>query len=167
MKQDPYASEAETAALLVPDTRTDAQKLLDTMLDERGAWEQGAASYPVLYQIAVELLARPERHELQKDGKHPAPCARFCEATAFRIAERGFHRRIDELTAQRMPPTNEEIKRLIIEGATKFELLGDWCLLIEYDPDVGRIPERWEPRYDVFHAASYVVRTLYGIKEQP
>ncbi len=42
----------------------------------------------------------PTRHELQAKGEHPAPCARFCEATAFRIAERGFHRRIDELTTQ-------------------------------------------------------------------
>ena len=25
------------------------------------------------------------RHDLQKEGKHPAPCARFCEATAFEI----------------------------------------------------------------------------------
>jgi hypothetical protein len=27
----------------------------------------------------------PTRHDLQKEGKHPAPCARFCEATAFEI----------------------------------------------------------------------------------
>lgn len=29
--------------------------------------------------------SRPTRHDLQKEGKHPAPCARFCEATAFEI----------------------------------------------------------------------------------
>ena len=28
---------------------------------------------------------QPTRHDLQKEGKHPAPCARFCEATAFEI----------------------------------------------------------------------------------
>lgn len=28
---------------------------------------------------------QPARHDLQKEGKHPAPCARFCEATAFEI----------------------------------------------------------------------------------
>jgi hypothetical protein len=27
----------------------------------------------------------PTRHELQAKGKHPAPCARFCEANAFEI----------------------------------------------------------------------------------
>jgi len=38
-----------------------------------------------------------EREELQKSGEHPAPCARFCEATAFRIAERQYQRRIEDL----------------------------------------------------------------------
>lgn len=61
--------------------------------------------------------------------------------------------------------TDDEIKRLIVEGARKFECLGDWCLLIDYDPDVGKVPERWEPQYDVFHAASYVVRSLQAIQE--
>ena len=27
----------------------------------------------------------PDRAELQAEGKHPAPCAKFCEATAFGI----------------------------------------------------------------------------------
>ena len=26
-----------------------------------------------------------DRHELQRQGKHPAPCARHCEATAFEV----------------------------------------------------------------------------------
>lgn len=26
-----------------------------------------------------------DRHELQKQGNHPAPCARHCEATAFEV----------------------------------------------------------------------------------
>jgi hypothetical protein len=57
-KQSPWASEEETRALIVPDTRTPAQKKLDGMLDKRGAWEQGAEPYKVLYQIAIELLER-------------------------------------------------------------------------------------------------------------
>jgi hypothetical protein len=51
-----YASEEETRALIVPDTRTTAEKKLDGMLDKRGAWEQGAEPYKVLYKIAIELL---------------------------------------------------------------------------------------------------------------
>lgn len=31
-----------------------------------------------------------DRHELQKDGNHPAPCARFCEANAFKIELRNL-----------------------------------------------------------------------------
>jgi hypothetical protein len=52
-----YATEAETDALIVKDTRTDDMRLLDSLLDERGANEQGAEAYPILYQITLELLA--------------------------------------------------------------------------------------------------------------
>ena len=55
-KQDPYASEEETKALLVPDTRTDAERKLDQMMTERGADQQGAEPSLILRQIALELL---------------------------------------------------------------------------------------------------------------
>lgn len=57
-KSDPYASEAESAAVIAPYTLSAAEKKLHDMMDERGAWEQGAETYPVLYQIAIELLER-------------------------------------------------------------------------------------------------------------
>jgi hypothetical protein len=53
---DPYASEEETKALLVPDTRTHSMKHLDALLESRGAWEQGADPYTVLYGIALDIL---------------------------------------------------------------------------------------------------------------
>jgi hypothetical protein len=52
-----YATEAETASLIVKDTRTDDMKLLDSLLDVRGANEQGAEAYPILYQITLDILA--------------------------------------------------------------------------------------------------------------
>ena len=55
-KEDTYASEAETQALLVPDTRTEAERKLAQMMTERGADEQGAEAYPILRQIALDLL---------------------------------------------------------------------------------------------------------------
>ena len=62
-KKDPYASEAETQALLVPDTRTAAERKLAQMMTERGADAQGAEAYVILRQIAVELLAeQPAQH---------------------------------------------------------------------------------------------------------
>jgi len=54
--KNPYASEEDTLALLRKDTRTDSEKILDRMMDERGANEQGAEPYVVLRQIALELL---------------------------------------------------------------------------------------------------------------
>lgn len=56
MKQDNYATEEQTRALIAPDTRTEAEKTLDEMLERRGAWEMGVEPYNVLYQIAAELI---------------------------------------------------------------------------------------------------------------
>ena len=56
MNKDFYASEKETLAMLVPDTRSFAERQLDVLLDMNGAWEQGADPYQVLYRIAIELL---------------------------------------------------------------------------------------------------------------
>lgn len=66
--------------------------------DEGGA-EPLLAAIAELKNLKQEH-GEPTRHELQAKGEHPAPCARFCEATAFWITERGLKRRIDELTAQ-------------------------------------------------------------------
>lgn len=56
--KDPYASEAETDALIVEDTRSLAQRTLDDTLKVRGADEQGADTYKILYDIAVELIEK-------------------------------------------------------------------------------------------------------------
>lgn len=76
-KNDPYASEAETQALLAPDTRTEAERKLDKMMDELGAWEQGAEPYPLLRHIALELLKK--QLEEQPAQKRPPNCGTgFC-----------------------------------------------------------------------------------------
>ena len=40
-------------------------------------------------------LAQPDRQELQAKGKHPAPCARFCEANAFQIEIRNLKAKLE------------------------------------------------------------------------
>ena len=60
-KKDPYASEAETDALIIEDERTEDMKLIDKLLDERGANEQGAESYKILYGITLELMAKSRK----------------------------------------------------------------------------------------------------------
>ena len=57
-KNDAYASEAETDALIVEDKRSLAQRTLDDTLKFRGADEQGADTYKILYDIAVELIEK-------------------------------------------------------------------------------------------------------------
>ena len=56
--KDSYAPIEETESLIKKDTRNAAEKKLDKMLEDRGAWEQGVDAYPILYKIAVELLER-------------------------------------------------------------------------------------------------------------
>ena len=46
-----------------------------------------------------EALQRPDRAELQAEGKHPAPCAKFCEATAFGIEIRALKAENKQLRA--------------------------------------------------------------------
>lgn len=123
---DPYATEAESATLFQPDTRTPAEKHLAAMLEARGAGEQGAETEVMLRAIALELIERdlshskpetaPEastgagcasqpadRRTLQATGKHPSPCARFCEATAFGIKIRGLESQLAQAQTQHQP----------------------------------------------------------------
>lgn len=57
---DPYATKAESEAVITTDTRSHSEKYLDQLLDMNGANEQGAEAYPILYKIALELV----------EGKH-------------------------------------------------------------------------------------------------
>lgn len=108
---DPYASEADTLALLRPDQRSDAEKKLDAMLEERGAWEQGSDAYPILYQFALEQMA--ERESIMQAISDPEnqpsqfgtvtlaymqrevaaereDCAKVCEAEWSNVAEKMY-----------------------------------------------------------------------------
>lgn len=73
------------------------------VVEETQAFSQHANRAAALQKLA-ELVAKHRaegRHALQAEGKHPAPCAKFCEATAFEIEARGLKRQIAELQAQR------------------------------------------------------------------
>ena len=77
-------------------TQTEALKLALEALQQ---WNTPLYKRGTAITAIKEALAQPERHELQAKGEHPAPCARFCEANAFRIVERGYQRQIRELQA--------------------------------------------------------------------
>lgn len=59
-KFDPYATAEESTAVMSPDTRTPAEKLVDQMLEGGGASEQGAEYGVVLRQVATKLAERVE-----------------------------------------------------------------------------------------------------------
>lgn len=87
---------------------------------------------------AIEAIDKPDRHPLQANGEHPAPCARFCEANAFRIAERGYQRRIEELQVRvRELVTLQERwnyidKRANVMSTSKYEAL---CSVLHIEVD--------------------------------
>jgi hypothetical protein len=80
LRTDPYASEAETDALIKPDPRGPAEKRLHTMMDERGAWEQGAESFSVLRDIALELLT--EQIKASANDRRTKACLMACEGVS-------------------------------------------------------------------------------------
>jgi hypothetical protein len=80
LRTDPYASEAETDALIKPDPRGPAEKRLHTMMDERGAWEQGAESFSVLRDIALELLT--EQIKSSTNDRRTKACLMACEGVS-------------------------------------------------------------------------------------
>ena len=53
---DIYGTAEEMAAVLQVDTRTSAEKELDLLLENRGAFEHGSDQYRVLRQITIELI---------------------------------------------------------------------------------------------------------------
>ena len=34
----------------------------------------------------------------------------------------------------------------VVEFARKYDALGDLCDYIDYEPDIGRVPEYWKPK---------------------
>lgn len=104
-KHDPYASEEETKALLVPDTRTAAEQKLAAMMAERGADEQGSEAYSILRQIALELL---------DEGRIEACCCKY--ATCMKACTpRG------KWLAEQPAPVNQGEFERFREGVWKLE----------------------------------------------
>ena len=73
------------------------QEALKELLDiveaaiQSGDWKvDGACDPDLVIRRAKKALAQPERHELQARGEHPAPCARHCEANAFKVVIRNL-----------------------------------------------------------------------------
>ena len=77
-------------------------RLRDTASRGVSVWgdlQMGAADALEAAQAEIERLTA-DRRVLQADGKHPAPCAKFCEATAFTIELRRAQAEIERLTAE-------------------------------------------------------------------
>jgi hypothetical protein len=80
---------------------------------------------------------RTERHELQAKGEHPAPCARHCEATAFRIVIKNLKAQL----AQTQEPVSlpDSMTPEMLKKVQMFSELGSYAA------------ENWANAYDVFH----------------
>jgi hypothetical protein len=93
-----------------------ASEAIDTVARHGGSVEIEAAirALPSQQDHFADANTLVGRHTLQAQGKHPAPCARFCEANAFRIEERQQARLIAELEAK--------VKALSLDAARYREL---------------------------------------------
>ena len=76
---------------------TKLERKLSESRSANGRWARGLDYVGALETRIAELEA--DRRVLQSTGEHPAPCARHCEANAFRIELRNKDARIAELEA--------------------------------------------------------------------
>jgi hypothetical protein len=64
--------------------------------------------------VAARAVQRPDRAELQATGSHPAPCAKFCEATAFNFEIRRLKAmKIDRVQAEEREACADRVEELL------------------------------------------------------
>lgn len=78
-----------------------ASEAIDTVARHGGSVEIEAAirALPSQQDHFADVNKMVDRHTLQAQGKHPAPCARFCEANAFRAEARELTRLAQPITS--------------------------------------------------------------------
>lgn len=76
----------------------DALNCADAMELVHGAGHADAVRH-IRRLVAENEALTNGRHALQAEGKHPAPCARFCEAKAYEVEARELKRQIAEQAA--------------------------------------------------------------------
>jgi hypothetical protein len=50
-----------------------------------------------------------------------------------------------------------ELEELIVSYAREASCLAELCVLVDYDPDSGRVLERWVPKAEVVSLANHIV----------
>ncbi len=78
-------------------------------------WKAQGCGIEYAYAAAAVAAALTERHALQARGEHPAPCARQCEAQAFR-GEIAAEQRRSEMYADLVRRTAEALGQPLSEG---------------------------------------------------
>lgn len=98
------AEKTEMQAMQVDEALEHADEWIKgvTLYEGAQGWRVACATLAAEVRHLRDLLAAakwPEapddRRLAQAEGKHPAPCARFCEANAFEIELRSLRKRID------------------------------------------------------------------------
>ena len=96
-------SENERLRDLLEDALGMLRAIESTHSDEKLRELAGNAYSEISAQLC-ELAAEPDRRELQAEGTHPPPCARYCEALAFSVEIQQLKNRIAELEAKLAAP---------------------------------------------------------------
>lgn len=81
----------------VPSIKVEFAPVKANSQNDAKGWKDRDALAAMLAAAPPAPQPHPERQSLQAEGKHPAPCARFCEANAFKIEIRGLEAQLKAL----------------------------------------------------------------------
>lgn len=64
-----------------------------------------------------------------------------------------------------MPRNLTELEESVVNFARESGQLAELCVLVDYDPDVGRVPEHWIPRPDVMGLVKHLLASRPSASE--
>ena len=76
-------------------------ELCDYLEGNDASLEAQCKAAAFIREALAQPAQEPDRQELQANGTHPAPCARHCEAQAFKIEIRALEARLVKPTEPR------------------------------------------------------------------
>ena len=59
-----------------------------------------------------------------------------------------------------VPRQLTEFETSIVAFCQAHGSLAELCMLVDYDPDAGRVPERWVPKPDVLQLAKQAIKVI-------
>jgi hypothetical protein len=132
-----------------------ALEMANRSLDAQPAQEPTSGDYAMGYaegfNDACEKPAQePDRQALQANGTHPAPCARHCEAQAFKVEIRNLEKRLEQPAQE---PVALVIDGVLVKSALPAKYTGHLYTTPPKRPWVGLTDEEVQDSYNADYQA--------------